>query len=173
MKNYKEQLKNITTFIFDYDGVMTSGDVLVDANGVQLRSSDVKDGYALHYAVKSGYIVSVISGGTGDNMRVRMKSLGVENVMLGVSYKLDKFEDFLIENDLQAEEVLYMGDDIPDYEVVKAAGIGACPADACYEIKSIADYISPFKGGNGAVRDVIEQVMNIQDKWISDSAFHW
>lgn len=172
MKNL-DNIHRIKCFIFDYDGVISDGGVFMLPTGEGVRRSNVKDGYALHYAVKSGYIVSVISGGTGDNMRVRMKSLGVENVMLGVSYKLDKFEDFLIENDLQAEEVLYMGDDIPDYEVVKAAGIGACPADACYEIKSIADYISPFKGGNGAVRDVIEQVMKIQDKWISDSAFHW
>ena len=172
MKNL-DNIHRIKCFIFDYDGVISDGGVFMLPTGEGVRRSNVKDGCALHYAVKSGYIVSVISGGTGDNMRVRMKSLGVENVMLGVSYKLDKFEDFLIENDLQAEEVLYMGDDIPDYEVVKAAGIGACPADACYEIKSIADYISPFKGGNGAVRDVIEQVMKIQDKWISDSAFHW
>lgn len=172
MKNL-DNIHRIKCFIFDYDGVISDGGVFMLPTGEGVRRSNVKDGYALHYAVKSGYIVSVISGGTGDNMRVRMKSLGVENVMLGVSYKLDKFEDFLIENDLQAEEVLYMGDDIPDYEVVKAAGIGACPADACYEIKSIADYISPFKGGNGAVRDVIEQFMKIQDKWISDSAFHW
>lgn len=172
MKNL-DNIHRIKCFIFDYDGVISDGGVFMLPTGEGVRRSNVKDGYALHYAVKSGYIVSVISGGTGDNMRVRMKSLGVENVMLGVSYKLDKFEDFLIENDLQAEEVLYMGDDIPDYELVKAAGIGACPADACYEIKSIADYISPFKGGNGAVRDVIEQVMKIQDKWISDSAFHW
>lgn len=172
MKNL-DNIHRIKCFIFDYDGVISDGGVFMLPTGEGVRRSNVKDGYALHYAVKSGYIVSVISGGTSDNMRVRMKSLGVENVMLGVSYKLDKFEDFLIENDLQAEEVLYMGDDIPDYEVVKAAGIGACPADACYEIKSIADYISPFKGGNGAVRDVIEQVMKIQDKWISDSAFHW
>lgn len=172
MKNL-DNIHRIKCFIFDYDGVISDGGVFMLPTGEGVRRSNVKDGYALHYAVKSGYIVSVISGGTGDNMRVRMKSLGVENVMLGVSYKLDKFEDFLIENDLQAEEVLYMGDDIPDYEVVRAAGIGACPADACYEIKSIADYISPFKGGNGAVRDVIEQVMKIQDKWISDSAFHW
>ena len=172
MKNL-DNIHRIKCFIFDYDGVISDGGVFMLPTGEGVRRSNVKDGYALHYAVKGGYIVSVISGGTGDNMRVRMKSLGVENVMLGVSYKLDKFEDFLIENDLQAEEVLYMGDDIPDYEVVKAAGIGACPADACYEIKSIADYISPFKGGNGAVRDVIEQVMKIQDKWISDSAFHW
>lgn len=172
MKNL-DNIHRIKCFIFDYDGVISDGGVFMLPTGEGVRRSNVKDGYALHYAVKSGYIVSVISRGTSDNMRVRMKSLGVENVMLGVSYKLDKFEDFLIENDLQAEEVLYMGDDIPDYEVVKAAGIGACPADACYEIKSIADYISPFKGGNGAVRDVIEQVMKIQDKWISDSAFHW
>lgn len=172
MKNL-DNIHKIKCFIFDYDGVISDGGVFMLPTGEGVRRSNVKDGYALHYAVKSGYIVSVISGGTGDNMRVRMKSLGVENVMLGVSYKLDKFEDFLIENDLRAEEVLYMGDDIPDYEVVKAAGIGACPADACYEIKSIADYISPYKGGNGAVRDVIEQVMKIQDKWVSDSAFHW
>lgn len=172
MKNLANITK-IKCFIFDYDGVLSDGKVYMLPNGEGLRKTDVKDGYALHHAAKNGYKVAVISGGSGDNMRLRMKHLGIQDVFLGVSYKIEAFEDYLLSNDLKEEEVLFMGDDIPDYEVLKRAGIGACPTNAAVEIKAIADYISPFSGGNGCVRDVIEQIMKIQGKWMSDTAFVW
>ncbi|MGI6718143.1 MAG: KdsC family phosphatase [Bacteroidales bacterium] len=173
MKNLNN-LKKIRSFLFDYDGVMSNGKVLMLPNGEGLRISDVKDGYAIHYAIKVGYYVGVISGGRGENMNRRLENLGVTDIFLGIANKIEVFENYLIENNLKAEEVLYMGDDIPDYEVMKIAGIAACPADASIEIKNISDYISPFKGGNGCVRDVIEQVLKAQGNWMNNSAaFKW
>jgi 3-deoxy-D-manno-octulosonate 8-phosphate phosphatase (KDO 8-P phosphatase) len=173
MKNLTN-LKKIKSFLFDYDGVMSDGKIIMLPGGEGLRVSDVKDGYAIHYAVKLGYRVGVISGGKGENMYRRLQNLGVSDIFLGVAYKIEVFEDYLLENNLKAEEVLFMGDDIPDYEVMKAAGIAACPANASVEIKSISDYVSPYLGGNGCVRDVIEQVLKAQDKWMNSSAaFKW
>ncbi len=166
-------IHKIKCFVFDYDGVLSDGSIYILPDGEGLRKSNVKDGYSLHHAILNGYKVAVLSGGTGESMRRRMNGLGITDVILGVSYKLDAFNDYLDENGLSADEVLYMGDDIPDYEVVVKAGIGACPANASHEIKAVADYISPFRGGNGAVRDVIEQVLTVQGKWMNDGAFHW
>ncbi|MBQ4548400.1 MAG: HAD hydrolase family protein [Bacteroidales bacterium] len=174
MKNYKEQLKNITTFIFDYDGVMTSGDVLVDANGVPLRSSDVKDGYALQLAVRLGYKVAVITGGYSVSIEKRMAMLGVTDVFVRSANKVEVLERYLKTNDLKLEQVVYMGDDLPDYPVMKMVGLPVCPADASPEIKDISLYISNRNGGKGAVRDIIEQVLKAQDKWMKDfSCYIW
>ena len=173
MSNYKEKLTNINTFIFDYDGVLTDGKVLVINENEQLRTSNVKDGYALQYAIKKGYRVCVISGGKSDSMSQRMNSLGVQDVFLGVEKKLEIFKKYLYDNNLDISQVLYMGDDIPDYEVMMLAGVSCCPSDAAVEIKSVADYISDAKGGEGCVRDVIEQVLRLQDKWFHKDAFHW
>lgn len=173
MKNL-ENISKIKCFIFDYDGVLSDGKVYMLPDGEGLRCSSVKDGYAIHHAVRQGYRVAVISGGTGINMQKRLNYIGVKDVFLGASSKIDTFDDYLISNDLNTEEVLYMGDDIPDYEVMKKSGIAACPSDASVEIKRICHYISPFKGGNGCVRDVIEQVMKSQGKWMdSETAFKW
>ena len=163
----------IKCFIFDYDGVLSDGSVYMLPSGEGLRKSNVKDGYALHHAVRNGYHVAVISGGKGENMLQRMNSLGITDVFLGVSYKLDAFDEYLRRCDILPDEVLCMGDDIPDYEIVRKAGIGACPANASEEIKSVADYISPFNGGCGAVRDVIEQVMKVHGKWMGEASLHW
>ena len=172
MKNLNN-LSKIKCFIFDYDGVLSDGKVYMLPTGEGLRKSDVKDGYALHHAIKNGFKVAIISGGRGECMRNRLKELGITDIYLGVSYKKEVFEEYLEENDLSVDEVLYMGDDIPDYEAMQLAGIAACPANSCEEIKSISDYISPYLGGNGCVRDVIEQVMKSQGKWMTDSAFIW
>ncbi|MDL2228546.1 HAD hydrolase-like protein [Odoribacter sp. OttesenSCG-928-L07] len=172
MKNLTN-ISKIKCFVFDYDGVLSDGKVYMLPSGEGLRKSDVKDGYALHHAIKQGYKIAVISGGRGENMRNRLKELGIQDIYLGVSYKKDVFEDYLLMNELSPEEVLYMGDDIPDYEVMQIAGIAACPANSSQEIKSISHYISPCTGGNGCVRDVIEQVMKSQGKWMTDSAFTW
>jgi len=173
MSNYKENLARITTLIFDYDGVLTNGVILITNTGDQLRTGHVKDGYALQLAIKSGYKVAVISGGYSESMRHRCNALKLTDVFLGVENKLEVLEEYLSKNGLTPEEVLYMGDDIPDYHVMKRVGMPVCPADAAEEIKSISLYISHFDGGQGCVRDVIEQVMKIQGKWMIENAFHW
>ena len=173
MANYKENLKHINTFIFDYDGVLTDGSVITTNDGEAHRISNVKDGYALQLAWKKGYKVAVISGARSESMMHRMKALQITDVFLGVENKQLIFRNYLKENNLKPEQVLYMGDDIPDYEVMLEAGISTCPADAAEEIKSVAKYISHFNGGKGCVRDVIEQVLKVQGKWMNDDAYHW
>ncbi|KAF5030794.1 3-deoxy-D-manno-octulosonate 8-phosphate phosphatase KdsC [anaerobic digester metagenome] len=173
MTNYKEDLSGITTFIFDYDGVLTNGVVLITNSGDQLRTGHVKDGYALQLAIKSGYRVAVISGGYSESMRHRCNALQLTDVFLGVENKIRVFEDYIQRIGVSPEEVLYMGDDIPDYQVMLRVGMPVCPADAAEEIRKISRYISHFNGGEGCVRDIIEQVMKIQGKWINGNAFHW
>ncbi len=173
MPNYKTLLSGITTFIFDYDGVLTDGHVLLTETGDALRMANVKDGYALQLAVKNGYHVAIITGGRSASIRHRFDALQVHDVFLGVENKLEVFNEYLAQNSLKASEVLYMGDDIPDFELMQAAGLPTCPADACEEIKSVSKYISGCKGGQGCVRDVIEQVMKIQGKWMNHLAFSW
>lgn len=173
MSNYKEKLTPITTFIFDFDGVLTDGKVLIVNELEQLRTSNVKDGYALQYAVKKGYRICVISGGKSDSMTQRMNNLGITDVFLGVDRKIEVFEKYLTDNNLDKSQVLYMGDDIPDYEIMLKVGVATCPADAVVEIKSVADYISDAKGGEGCVRDIIEQVLRLHDNWFHKDAFHW
>lgn len=168
MKNYKEKLKDITTFIFDYDGVMTTGEVLVDGNGIPLRSSDVKDGYALQLAVRLGYNVAVITGGYSVSIEKRMAMLGVKDVFVRSANKVEVLERYMKTNDIKPEQIVYMGDDLPDYPVMKIIGLPVCPADASPEIKDISLYISNRNGGRGAVRDIIEQVLKAQDKWMKD-----
>lgn len=170
MKNYKEKLKDITTFIFDYDGVMTTGEVLVDGNGIPLRSSDVKDGYALQLAVRLGYNVAVITGGYSVSIEKRMAMLGVKDVFVRSANKVEVLERYMKTNDLKPEQIVYMGDDLPDYPVMKIIGLPVCPADASPEIKDVSLYISNRNGGRGAVRDIIEQVLKAQDKWMKDFA---
>ena len=173
MANYKENLQHINTFIFDYDGVLTDGSVITTSDGEVYRTTSVKDGYALQLAWKKGYRVAVISGARSESMVHRMKALQVTDVFMGVEKKQVTFRNYLKEHNLKPEQVLYMGDDIPDYEVMLEAGISACPADAAEEIKSVAKYISHFNGGKGCVRDVIEQVLKVQGKWMNDDAYHW
>ncbi len=173
MSNYKEKLQSITTFIFDYDGVLTDGKVLVINGNEQLRSANVKDGYALQYAVKKGYKICVISGGKSLSVTQRMESLGVTDVFLGVEKKIETFNKYISDNNLDKSQVLYMGDDIPDYEVMLNVGVATCPEDAAMEIKAIADYISDVKGGEGCVRDIIEQVLRLHDNWFHKDAPHW
>jgi len=173
MTNYKEDLSGITTFIFDYDGVLTNGVVLITNSGDQLRTGHVKDGYALQLAIKSGYRVAVISGGYSESMRHRCNALQLTDVFLGVENKIRVFEDYIQRIGVSPEEVLYMGDDIPDYQVMLRVGMPVCPADAAEEIRKISRYISHFNGGEGCVRDIIEQVMKIQGKWMNGNAFHW
>jgi 3-deoxy-D-manno-octulosonate 8-phosphate phosphatase (KDO 8-P phosphatase) len=173
MDNYRKKLHQITTFILDFDGVLSDGKVLVTGEGDQLRSTDVKDGYALNYALKQGYRIAVISGGYSDSMRLRYAKFNGMDFFLGVSNKVEVFRKYLHENQLMAEETLYIGDDIPDYDVMNLCGLKCCPSDACQEIKDTVDYISHKEGGRGCVRDIIEQVMKAQGKWFNEGACIW
>lgn len=164
-KSYKEYLKHISTFIFDVDGVLTDGTVKVTTEGEMFRTMNVKDGYALKTAVDTGYNVCVISGGTNEGVRVRLQNLGIKNIFLGAQQKTTLLEKYLMENNLKPENVLYMGDDLPDFEIMQEVGLPTCPQDAVPEIKAISKYISHKKGGKGCVRDVLEQVMKVQGKW--------
>ncbi|MDR1974629.1 MAG: HAD hydrolase-like protein [Bacteroidales bacterium] len=174
MGNYKERLKDINTFIFDFDGVMTEGQIWVLELHKNLRASNVKDGYALHYAHKMGYNIAVISAGNGHSIHERLEGIGITEVYTEVYSKIDKFYEYIASKNVKPENVLYMGDDIPDYEIMCKVGVACCPADAVEEIKSVAHYISPIKGGKGCVRDVIEQVLKIKGDWFKgDLATKW
>ena len=164
-KSYKEYLNHITTFIFDVDGVLTDGSVLVDTNGEMLRSMNIKDGYALKTAIDNGFNLCIISGGSNEGVRLRLEGLGVKNIYLGAHNKIEQLNDYLNSNNIKHENVLYMGDDIPDFPVMKLVGLPCCPQDAVPEIKAISKYVSHKKGGKGAVRDVIEQVLKVKGKW--------
>ena len=173
MTNYKELLKDINTFIFDYDGVLTDGNVITLDDGEAYRTTNVKDGYALQLARKKGYRIAVISGAKADCMMHRLNALQIKDVFLGIENKLEIFREYLNSIAVDPSHVLFMGDDIPDYEVMLASGLPACPADAAEEIKTVAKYISHFNGGKGCVRDVIEQVLKVQGKWMNEDAYHW
>ncbi len=165
-ESYKELMNNIDTFIFDVDGVLTDGKLHISSDGELLRQMNVKDGYALKAAIDNGFHVCIISGGKNDGVKTRLQNLGIDEVHLGVADKIEIFENYLKKHQIDAQNVLYMGDDIPDYWVMKKVGLAACPQDAVPEIKSICRYISHKKGGKGAVRDVLEQVMKVQNKWM-------
>ncbi len=173
MKNYKARLAAINTLIFDFDGVLSDGMVLLNEEGHYLRRTNVKDGYIMQLAVKKGYRVAIISGAKAEGMYHRLYGLNLTDVHLGVPNKLVVYEELKAKYNLQDENILYMGDDIPDYQVMKRVGVSACPADAATEIKAISDYISHKKGGEGCARDIIEQVMKLHGKWMDDEAFEW
>ena len=173
MSNYKALLTNVKTFVFDYDGVMTNGNLLLQMDGQPLRFANVKDGFVLQLAVKLGYRVVVISGGFSKSVETRFEALGIKDVFLGIRDKLIVFDEYITNNGIDPETIVYMGDDIPDYKVMKKVGVPVCPADAAEEIKEISIYISDKKGGEGCVRDIIEQVLKVQGKWMSDESHHW
>lgn len=171
--NYKTTLKSITTFCFDVDGVFTNGIVHLMPDGEQLRTANVRDGYAVQLAIKKGYNIAIITGGNSEAVRKRFEGLGVTDVYLSSHKKTDVFAAYLAAKGLSAAEVCYMGDDIPDYLVMKEVGLAVCPADAASEIKDISAYVSPYAGGCGCVRDILEQTMKVQGKWMDDLAFEW
>jgi len=164
-KSYKEIMPQITTFIFDVDGVLTNGIVTITSQGELVRNMHTKDGFALKTAVNKGYNVCIISGGTNEGIRMRLNGLGIKDIYLGTHNKIEQFEEYITTNLINSENVLYMGDDIPDYPVMKLVGLPSCPKDAVPEIQDISEYISQKKGGKGCVRDVIEQVLKVQGKW--------
>ena len=164
-KSYKEIMNDITTFIFDVDGVLTDGSVHITETGEMQRIMNIRDGFAMKAALESGYNVCIISGGNNAGVRIRLENLGLKEIHLSAPDKVFTFNEYIKKYNLKAENVLYMGDDIPDYHVMKLVGLSTCPQDAVPEIKAISGYISHVNGGRGAVRDVIEQVMKVQGKW--------
>lgn len=166
-KSYKEIMNDITTFVFDVDGVLTDGSVFVTNEGEMQRTMSIRDGYAMKAAIESGYHVCIISGGSNEGVRIRLRNLGINDIHLGTPDKVKTFKEYTDVYSINPEQVLYMGDDIPDFHVMKLVGLPTCPQDASPEIKAISKYISHINGGKGAVRDVIEQVMKVQGKWMA------
>jgi len=173
MENFKTKLTRVKAIVLDVDGVLTDGSVTLMPDGEQVRVMNIKDGYALQLAVKKGYKVAIISGGRSEMVRKRLNGLGITDIYLGAHTKIDVYKELLEIYSLTDDEILYMGDDIPDYEVMKRVGVPTCPNDAAQEIKDICLYVSYNKGGKGAVRDVLEQVMKVQGKWFDDDGFVW
>lgn len=172
MINY--DLKKIRAIVFDVDGVLSSETIYLHPNGEPMRSVNIKDGYALQFAVKCGMIVAIITGGKTEAVRKRYEGLGIKDVYLGAAVKINEYNQLKEKYQLADEEILYMGDDIPDYEVMQLCGCACCPADAAPEIKEISTYISYRNGGYGCGRDVVEQVLRAQGKWMShEEAFGW
>jgi len=172
MINY--DLKKIRALVFDVDGVLSSSTITLSSAGEPLRTVNIKDGYALQLAVKSGLTVAIITGGNTLATRVRYEALGVKEIMMGQAIKIKAYEDLANRYGLDDSEVLYMGDDVPDYEVMRRVGLPVCPADACSEIKAISLYVSPKNGGQGCCRDVVEQTLRAQGLWMSSKeAFGW
>jgi len=163
--NFKEKLKKIKSFIFDVDGVLTNGHLLVMPDGEFLRTMNIKDGYAMQLAIKKGYLIAIISGGHSKGVPIRLQRLGIQEVHMGVGSKQEVFQSILTKYNLDPAEILYMGDDMPDLEVMKQCGVPCCPGDAVIEVKSFSTYISHRSGGEGCVRDVIEQVLRLHGSW--------
>lgn len=164
----KSKISKITTFVFDVDGVFTDATIIVGEHDVQ-RVFNVRDGYAVQIALKQGYQMAVISGGKQKSIETRLGGLGIKHIYLGVGLdkKLSTLAEFMDKTGISEEEILFIGDDIPDYLIMNNTNVlSACPADATEEVIAVADYISPIKGGYGAVRDVIELVMKAQGKWM-------
>ncbi|MDO5509587.1 MAG: HAD hydrolase family protein [Weeksellaceae bacterium] len=168
MMNYKTKLKNIEAIFLDVDGVLTNGQVLLDSYGNLLRSMHVKDGFVLQYAVKKGLKVVIISGGRDQQVTKRLAGLGITDVHLDVQSKLPVLKEYIEENGLSAENVLYMGDDMPDIPCMQYVGLACCPVDAVAEVRAVAEYVSPAAGGLGCVRDIVEQLLKVQGKWQFD-----
>ncbi|MFC7358441.1 KdsC family phosphatase [Jejudonia soesokkakensis] len=170
MKSYKEYLQHITTFVFDVDGVLTDGTISITTEGEMYRTMHTKDGFALKTAVDKGYNVCIISGGSNEGVRIRLSGLGIKDIHLGAHKKTETLHAYCQQKDLKLENVLYMGDDIPDLDVMQLVGLPSAPQDAVPEIKAVSSYVSHKKGGKGCVRDVIEQVLKVQGNWISSAA---
>lgn len=167
-KNYKEYLQQINTFIFDVDGVLTDGTLTITTSGEMHRTMHTKDGFALKTAVDSGFNVCIISGGTDEGVRKRLRGLGITDIYLGTHNKDEVMDKYLDVNDIDRDHVLFMGDDIPDLYVMQNIALPCCPQDAVPEIKEISRYVSHKNGGKGCVRDIIEQVLKVQGKWLNN-----
>lgn len=165
-KSYKEYLEHITTFIFDVDGVLTNGSILITSDGEELRNMNIKDGFAIRAALNKGFKVCIISSGRNKGVKKRMQYLDVKDIYLEVKDKLKTLEKYVAKHQLKYENIIYVGDDLPDYPAMNKVGLPCAPQDAVPEIKAISKYVSHKKGGKGCVRDIIEQVLKVQGKWI-------
>ncbi len=163
--NQLEKFKDIRVFIFDVDGVLTNNEVLLTDEGQLLRKMNIRDGLAIKRAVQANYHVAVITGGKSEGVRKRLEGLGVRDIYLGRTQKIDAYEELLFTYEFDPDQILYMGDDLPDYPVMRRVGLPVCPADAAPEIRALAAYVSPLYGGRGCVRDVIEKVMRLNHQW--------
>ncbi|MGB0509041.1 MAG: KdsC family phosphatase [Schleiferiaceae bacterium] len=171
--NYKEIFKNITTVVLDVDGVLTNGDIILMPGMQPVRKMNAKDGYAMQLAVRNGIRMAIITGGRSPEVKERLQGLGITDIYLGASSKMESYEDLKMCYDLKDDEILYMGDDLPDYDIMKLVALAAAPQDAAPEIKAVADYVSPINGGKGCVRDVLEQLLKIQGKWARSEDRTW
>lgn len=174
MSKIDYDLTKIKAFVFDVDGVLSPGTVPMTADGLPMRMVNVKDGYALQLAVKHGYKIAIITGGYSEAVAMRFKILGIDDVYMGASMKLPILKQWLNDNNLDASETVYVGDDIPDHDCMKAVGLSVAPADADIDIKGVAHYISTVNGGYGVAREIIEEVMKARGDWMStEKAFGW
>lgn len=172
MINY--DLSKITTVIFDVDGVLSDNTIPMDSNGKPIRTMNIKDGYAIQLAAKQSIRLAILTGGKDDSIVYRYSKLGMKDIFMGVAVKISIYEDYCKKNGLTDEEIIYVGDDIPDYEIMSRVGCSCCPSDACSDIKDISTYVSPNPGGNGCVRDILEQVLRAKGLWLSSAkAFGW
>ncbi|MBQ3043322.1 MAG: HAD-IIIA family hydrolase [Alistipes sp.] len=169
MGNFKEDIACVEAFVFDVDGVMTDGGIIPTPDGDFIRKYYAKDGYALAYAIREGYKICVISGGRGEMLRRRLEMLGIEYIYLNCMDKIAAINEFMQTQNLDPQNVIYMGDDIPDLECMRLVGIPVCPADACMEVIEASRYVSEYDGGHGAVRDIVEQVLRAQNRWAKNS----
>ncbi len=166
-------LTKIKAFIFDVDGVLSCQTIPLSSAGEPLRTANIQDGYALNLAVKNGYGVAIITGGNTQAVKIRYQSLGITDIYMKSAFKINDYRHYISKTGYTPEEIVYIGDDIPDYPVMREVGLPVAPADAAPEIKQIAQYISPVKGGCGVARDVIRQVLIAQGKWMNEEAFGW
>lgn len=163
--NHLERFRDIKTFIFDVDGVLTDNQVLVLEDGQLLRKMSIRDGYAIRRAVDAGYRVCIITGGRSEGVRMRLQTLGVTDIYTDYQDKAEAYAEIVENYSLNEDNILYMGDDLPDYPVMRKVGLPTCPANAAPELMEIAKYVSPYRGGEGCARDVIEKVMRLQGSW--------
>lgn len=173
MAFFKEELSRVKALIFDVDGVLSLDVSPLNEEGDPVRTANVKDGYAIRTALNSGLEIAIITGGAVERVKLRYNKLGVKHIYMGTFDKVTSLTDFVAKTGIQPDEILYMGDDIVDIPILQAVGLPTCPVDAVPEVKSISKYISDKKGGEGCARDVIEQVLKAQDKWLSANSFYW
>ncbi|MBO6234179.1 MAG: HAD hydrolase-like protein [Prevotella sp.] len=172
MINY--DLTSVKAIIFDVDGVLSLSTIQMSPAGLPVRTVNIKDGYAIQLAIKMGMKIAIISGGTDPSIEERYRKLGMTDIFMSCSTKIQVLNQYLADNHLSADEVIYVGDDIPDYEIMKVVGCPCCPADACSDIKEISTYVSPYEGGKGCARDIIEQILRAKGLWLSSAkAFGW
>lgn len=173
MSSINYDLTKIKSFIFDVDGVLSAQSIPLYENGEPMRTVNIRDGYALNLAGRLGYGLAIITGGNSEAVRLRFERLGFQYIYMKASMKIANYEEYISETGYLSEEIVYIGDDIPDYQVMERVGLPVAPADATPEIKEVAKYISPFRGGEGVARDVISQVLKAQGKWMKGEAFGW